>query len=1302
MAAPQVRSVRTLPAPRLNSHSSLRNAGAARYRPVREADPLVAAAPVRQSRAAVANQTAASVGGTWTSLGPQPVTTETNLCTFPPNYAVCASYGNASGRITSLVANPTNSAIVYAGAAGGGVWKSSDSGNSWAPLTDNQPTLAIGSLAIDSTGQIIFAGTGEANASTDSQGGQGILKSTDGGTTWTLLGQATFAGAHIGGIAIDRSVANASHVFAATDLGLFVSNDGGTSWTSMASSYLSQLSTFQGRPPPTGAAQDIIQAPYDPKVYWLTVSDFCNTEGGDILVSSDSGATFKNANPTFLTAGSSRISIGAGQLAVYAAVADCNENLNQIDKLTNPGGWSLIPQSAPGYTNYFNAGAGGQGGYDNVVAVDPTNSNQAVFGGVTLLATRDGGASFSEIAKPYTHGFVHPDFHAVAFTGPSTFYVGNDGGVYRTTNLGGTARATDWTNLSSNLNTIQFHSGSAFDTTHLIGGAQDNGTIANFSGALSPGWPAYLDGDGTATAIDPTPGSHTIYASYSQLGIERGNSATPYNSFVEAMPCRLSSNNTDPGCTDPTTFRAPFAMDPSNPQRIVGVTNRVWYSATGGVPAGPSGWNVISADLTTGTRFNAKGDALGALAMGSAGVTGPIVVASRYGMLSHSNNSGTVPVVADWVQVTGNLPPFPGFNAPRGGPTFLAGPAGWISAVAVNPTNPKEAWVTIGGLNVGHVWHTMDISQGPATSWADISGAGFPNVVADTITLDPATGIVYVGTDTGVVACSSCGGASATGSWSPLGTGLPNVMVSTLSLTHDGTALVAWTYGRGAWSISTLNSPIVVTPTSLSFAVSGTTPPPAQPFTIANQGTSPINWTATVATSSGTGWLSASPTAGSTAVGASSPVSVTVNPTGLGGGVYTGTITVNGNTGSATVAVTLSVPVFPGQYQPLPPNRILDTRSGVGGFSAPVRQAQVISVQVAGAGGVPKMTDANPPSAVVLNVTAVNATLPSYLTVYPDGVTRPLASNLNFVAGQAVPNLVEVALGSNGKVSVYNNSGTVDVIFDVAGWVSTQGKAPAPATAGLYRPLVPARLLDTRTSFGGSPTMNAGQTINLQVTGKGNVPATGVSAAVLNVTVTGPTAAGYLTVFPSGAPQPVASNVNFVAGQTVPNRVIVKVGTGGQVSIFNFAGRTDVVVDVGGWFTDGSDPAATGGQSTGLTPARILDTRIGQGAALAPVCANGSIAVQVAGQGLVPAMTDPVKPTAAVLNVTVTDTTGSSFLTVYPSDAASRPLASDLNWPPGKTVPNLVVVKLGADGKVAMYNLGGCTNVIADVVGWYN
>src|SRR2546428_1790410 len=209
-------------------------------------------------------------------------------------------------------------------------------------------------------------------------------------------------------------------------------------------------------------------------------------------------------------------------------------------------------------------------------------------------------------------------------------------------------------------------------------------------------------------AIHPTAGYHTIYASYDQLGIERGSSTTPYTSFVEAMPCRLTSNNTDPACADPTGFVAPFSLDPSNPQRIVAGTNRVWYSATGGVPAGPSGWTAISADLTTGTRFNPKGDRLDVISMSPIGVMGPILTGSRYGVVSRSGNSGAGPALTDWVAVTGNLPPFPGFTRSPGAPTFLAGAAGWISGIALNPANPKERWGTIGVVNAGHVSHTMD------------------------------------------------------------------------------------------------------------------------------------------------------------------------------------------------------------------------------------------------------------------------------------------------------------------------------------------------------------------------------------------------------------------------------------------------------------------------------------------------------------------------------------------------------------------------------------------------------------------
>jgi hypothetical protein len=388
-----------------------------------------------------------------------------------------------------------------------------------------------------------------------------------------------------------------------------------------------------------------------------------------------------------------------------------------------------------------------------------------------------------------------------------------------------------------------------------------------------------------------------------------------------------------------------------------------------------------------------------------------------------------------------------------------------------------------------------------------------------------------------------------------------------------------------------------------------------------------------------------------------------------------------------------------GPYTPLPPARILDTRPGSGQPYAgqTLGPGSTLAVQVRGVGGVP----ATGVTAVVLNVTVTEPNAASFLTVFPTGVSRPLASNLNWVPGQTVPNLVEVALGADGTVSFFNSGGSVDVIADVQGYVS----GAVAGTAGLFNPLVPARILDTRPGSGqphAGQTMTIGSSLDLQVTGVGGVPGAAVAAVVLNVTVTAPTDAGFLTVFPTGVARPLASNLNFVPGQTVPNLVIAAVGTAGTVQIFNSAGNVDVIADVVGWFTDGTDPAATGSLFSGLTPARITDTRPGSGQPNAGLTlgTGGTLSVAVAGRGGVPVLGGPAAPTAAVLNVTVTEPNAASFLTVFPT-GVSRPLASNLNWVPGQTVPNLVVVKLGPDGTVTVFNSGGNVDVIVDVVGWY-
>jgi hypothetical protein len=385
-----------------------------------------------------------------------------------------------------------------------------------------------------------------------------------------------------------------------------------------------------------------------------------------------------------------------------------------------------------------------------------------------------------------------------------------------------------------------------------------------------------------------------------------------------------------------------------------------------------------------------------------------------------------------------------------------------------------------------------------------------------------------------------------------------------------------------------------------------------------------------------------------------------------------------------------------GTYHPLQPARILDTRDGTGGVpKAPIGPGGQLAVTIAGAGLVPVSGAA----AVVLNVTVTNTTAPSYLTVFPAGVGQPLASNLNWVAGQTVPNLVEVPVGTGGQVVVFNSAGSTDVVFDVAGYYTAAGAA-SPGPDGYYNPVVPGRLLDTRSGTGApAGKLGQGATLNLQVTGQGPIPASGVEAVVMNLTVTNANAPSFLTAWPTDSPKPLASNLNFVAGQTVANRVVVPVSATGRVSIYNASGSTDVVADVNGWFTN----TALGGTGSGfspVTPSRILDSRAGTGGYVDPWGPASGRPVLVAGVGGVPAMTDPNPPTAVVANVTITNTRAASFLTAWP-DGAGRPLASDVNWRVGATVPNLVVVQVGATGKVDLYNAAGCADAVVDVVGYF-
>ena len=334
----------------------------------------------------------------------------------------------------------------------------------------------------------------------------------------------------------------------------------------------------------------------------------------------------------------------------------------------------------------------------------------------------------------------------------------------------------------------------------------------------------------------------------------------------------------------------------------------------------------------------------------------------------------------------------------------------------------------------------------------------------------------------------------------------------------------------------------------------------------------------------------------------------------------------------------------------------------------------------------------------------------------PDGAqiswTAPMDDGGKSITSYAV----ETGNGSfvastTGATSVLVTSGLVDGqgYSFVVGASNAVGAGPNslpspvfyPFTGGSYHPLQPIRIMDTRDGTGGYARAPLGPNsyTTVQLTRCGCLPASGVSAVVLNVTVTNTTAASFLTVYPAGvSPRPDVSNLNWTAGRTVPNLVEVAVGTGGQVIAYNLRGQTDLVIDVEGYVGIESNSQGRDGLFNALSPIRLLDTRDGTGPAgvVRPLGGGGVLHLKVTDIGGVPLS----GVSAVVLNVTVTNPTLSSFLTVYP-DQTGRPTASNLNFVAGQTVPNRVIVKVGANGVVDIYNLRGSVDVIADLNGWF-
>ncbi|MEY4175500.1 MAG: hypothetical protein RI900_2665 [Actinomycetota bacterium] len=381
-------------------------------------------------------------------------------------------------------------------------------------------------------------------------------------------------------------------------------------------------------------------------------------------------------------------------------------------------------------------------------------------------------------------------------------------------------------------------------------------------------------------------------------------------------------------------------------------------------------------------------------------------------------------------------------------------------------------------------------------------------------------------------------------------------------------------------------------------------------------------------------------------------------------------------TANTTVRVSERTPITgqTGGYTALTGLRLLDTRTG----NDPLGPGATRSVLIKGLAGVPATA-----TAVALNITAVLPSADGYVTAFATGATRPTTSSLTFRKGVTAGNAVTATIGADGTVSIYNANGLTNITVDLMG---VYDSAIAVSTAGGgFTPVVPTRVLDTRTVVGSA--IGPDRAVPVKVKGVAGVPDT-ATAVVLNVVAVQPTAAGFLTVYPVGEVRPVLASLNFQAGITIGNSVIAELNTGqDSINVYNANGTTNVVIDVTGYW----DPNAKNGGYTAVAPIRAYDSRT-----TTALAAGQTIDLNVLKVGDVPL--DNVA--AVVVNVTSVNPTVDGFLTVWPA-GRTRPVASAINNKAGVVRSNQVIVPVGLNGKISVYNANGSSHVVVDIVGWW-
>ncbi|MDX2175924.1 MAG: sialidase family protein [Candidatus Sumerlaeia bacterium] len=733
--------------------------------------------------AGMKNDPARAVGdvASWTELGP----------------------GNIGGRTRTILISRANANNMWTAGVGGGVWRSTDAGANWFPVFDLEGNIAVTTMAFQQQGtasenpNVIYAGTGEGFFNVDAIRGAGIWKSTDGGTTWTQLAATNNSNFYYVN-KIVTSPSNANRIWAATWTGVWRSTDGGANWTN--------LLNWSGV---SGGALDLaIRTDTSPDdTVFASAGNFDGSATRGVWRTIDSGTNWTQVvSPTVPVTASSmgRLSLAiapSDQNYLYALVASTSTNgvLNVYRSTDGGASWATRISGAFDQTNpkwlllsnpvianltpcgFGPSSFGGQGWYDNIIAVAPHNRDVVFAGGVDSFRSDDGGATWGLISYWWFGSgdpkYNHADNHAIVFhpswngTSNQTMFTGNDGGVLRTTNaLGavatggtggfgicgdGTDPVVNWTSLNNSYGVTQFYHGRPFPNgTTYFGGTQDNGTLIGSDGTGLNNWFELLGGDGGYVEVNPL-NTNILFASNTGQSLQR---STDGGVTWGSLPATGDTG---------FLFIHPFRLDPSNP-------NIMWYGA--GEPYSTT--NASSAGSAGAITWTQRGSNSNFASAATALAIDP-------------NNSNRVFYGTGGGQIYRNTAALSATSATTWSDVALSG-APYVSWLEVDPNDAtgNTVYATSSEFGVTQVWR----STNGGTSFSSIDG-DLPDLPVHSIRVQPgAANILWIGTDLGVFRSTNTG-TNWVGVNSP---GFANTVCEALEFQDDNTLFV-FTHGRGAW-----------------------------------------------------------------------------------------------------------------------------------------------------------------------------------------------------------------------------------------------------------------------------------------------------------------------------------------------------------------------------------------------------------------------------------------------------------------------------------------------------------------------